>query len=56
MAIIWRERTDRYSELRSAQTKKLLTTGKAKIEMSYFGGQESLGSDKFGLHFQRASG
>ncbi|MDA2962927.1 MAG: hypothetical protein O3A27_04120 [Actinomycetota bacterium] len=38
MANISRERTDRYSKLRSAQTKKLLTTGKAKIEMSYIGG------------------
>ena len=38
MANIWRERTDRYSELRSAKTKELRITGKAKIEMSYIGG------------------
>ena len=44
MAHIWRERTDRYSELRSAKTKtktktnELRATGKKKIEMSYIGG------------------
>ena len=38
MAEIWRERTDRYSELRSAKTKELRATGKKKIEMSYIGG------------------
>jgi GTP 3',8-cyclase len=38
MAQIWRERTDRYSELRSAKTRELQATGKKKIEMSYIGG------------------
>ena len=38
MAHIWRERTDRYSELRSAKTSELHATGKKKIEMSYIGG------------------
>ncbi len=38
MAGIWRERTDRYSELRSATTSQLGTTDKKKIEMSYIGG------------------
>lgn len=38
MAHIWRERTDRYSELRSAKTRELRATGKTKIEMSYIGG------------------
>ena len=38
MAHIWRERTDRYSELRSAKTTELQATGKTKIEMSYIGG------------------
>ena len=38
MINIWRERTDRYSELRSAKTKELRATGKSKIEMSYIGG------------------
>jgi cyclic pyranopterin phosphate synthase len=38
MAHIWQERTDRYSELRSAQTGALRATGKRKIEMSYIGG------------------
>lgn len=38
MAHIWRERTDRYSELRSAKTRELRATGKKKIEMSYIGG------------------
>jgi cyclic pyranopterin phosphate synthase len=38
MINIWRERTDRYSELRSAKTKELRETGKSKIEMSYIGG------------------
>lgn len=37
MAHIWRERTDRYSDLRSANTGGLRTGGK-KIEMSYIGG------------------
>jgi cyclic pyranopterin phosphate synthase len=38
MAHIWRERTDRYSDLRGAKTNELRTTGKKKIEMSYIGG------------------
>jgi cyclic pyranopterin phosphate synthase len=38
MAQIWRERTDRYSELRSAGTSELVETGEKKIEMSYIGG------------------
>jgi cyclic pyranopterin phosphate synthase len=38
MAQIWAERTDRYSELRSAQSGELTATGKKKIEMSYIGG------------------
>jgi cyclic pyranopterin phosphate synthase len=38
MAQIWRERTDRYSALRSAKTRELQATGKKKIEMSYIGG------------------
>jgi len=38
MAGIWRERTDRYSELRTATTSQLGTTDKKKIEMSYIGG------------------
>jgi GTP 3',8-cyclase len=38
MAQIWRERTDRYSELRSAKTNELRATGRKKIEMSYIGG------------------
>jgi cyclic pyranopterin phosphate synthase len=38
MAHIWRERTDRYSELRGAKTNELRATGKKKIEMSYIGG------------------
>lgn len=38
MAHIWRERTDRYSDLRSAKTNELRATGKKKIEMSYIGG------------------
>ena len=38
MINIWRERTDRYSELRTAKTRELRITGKAKIEMSYIGG------------------
>jgi len=37
MALIWRERVDRYSELRSANTGELRSTGK-RIEMSYIGG------------------
>ena len=38
MTHIWRERTDRYSELRSTKSQELRATGKAKIEMSYIGG------------------
>ena len=38
MAHIWRERTDRYSELRSSKTRQLRATGAKKIEMSYIGG------------------
>jgi cyclic pyranopterin phosphate synthase len=38
MAHIWRERTDRYSELRSSKTRELRMTGKKRIEMSYIGG------------------
>ena len=38
MAHIWRERTDRYSELRSAKSQELHAKGKQKIEMSYIGG------------------
>jgi GTP 3',8-cyclase len=38
MAHIWRERTDRYSDLRTAKTDELRATGKKKIEMSYIGG------------------
>jgi len=38
MAHIWRERTDRYSELRSSKTRELRLSGKKKIEMSYIGG------------------
>ena len=37
MAHIWRERTDRYSEVRSAST-GVLASGRKKIEMSYIGG------------------
>src|SRR5690554_2785884 len=37
MAQVWRARTDRYSELRSANTGTLRPTGK-RIEMSYIGG------------------
>jgi cyclic pyranopterin phosphate synthase len=37
MALIWRNRTDRYSELRSASTAGLRSSGK-KVEMSYIGG------------------
>jgi len=37
LAHLWRQRADRYSELRSANTKKTNSTGK-KIEMSYIGG------------------
>ena len=35
---IWRERTDRYSELRGTKTGELRAGGKKKIEMSYIGG------------------
>ena len=38
MAKIWRERTDRYSELRSAKARDLPATGEKKVEMSYIGG------------------
>jgi cyclic pyranopterin phosphate synthase len=38
MAHIWRERADRYSELRGARTDELRAAGKNKIEMSYIGG------------------
>jgi len=38
MASIWRQRTDRYSELRSARTSEVRATDKKKIEMSYIGG------------------
>ncbi len=38
MAHIWRERTDRYSDLRTAATSDLRATGEKKIEMSYIGG------------------
>jgi cyclic pyranopterin phosphate synthase len=38
MAHIWRERTDRYSDLRTAETSRIRATGKKKIEMSYIGG------------------
>ncbi|MEP7370288.1 MAG: GTP 3',8-cyclase MoaA [Dermatophilaceae bacterium] len=38
LASIWRERTDAYSELRSAKTRELQATGQKKIEMSYIGG------------------
>ncbi len=37
MARIWRARTDRYSEVRSANTDEIRPTGK-RIEMSYIGG------------------
>ena len=38
MGNIWRERTDRYSQLRSVNSRELRATGKSKIEMSYIGG------------------
>jgi cyclic pyranopterin phosphate synthase len=38
MAQIWAQRTDRYSELRSAKSSELTALGKKKIEMSYIGG------------------
>jgi cyclic pyranopterin phosphate synthase len=38
MAGIWAQRSDRYSELRSAQTGELSAAGRKKIEMSYIGG------------------
>ena len=38
MAHIWRERNDRYSELRSSKTRELRASGAKKIEMSYIGG------------------
>ena len=37
MAVIWRRRTDRYSEIRSSLTEELRRTGK-HVEMSYIGG------------------
>ncbi|WP_349897464.1 GTP 3',8-cyclase MoaA [Parafrigoribacterium soli] len=37
MALIWRQRTDRYSELRGSNTGELRPTAK-RIEMSYIGG------------------
>jgi cyclic pyranopterin phosphate synthase len=37
MAIIWRRRTDRYSEIRSSLTEELRRSGK-HVEMSYIGG------------------
>jgi cyclic pyranopterin phosphate synthase len=38
MSQIWRARTDRYSELRSANSSEFVATDKKKIEMSYIGG------------------
>jgi cyclic pyranopterin phosphate synthase len=38
MGAIWRHRTDRASQLRSAQTGAVRSTGGKKIEMSYIGG------------------
>jgi len=38
MALIWRARSDRYSEIRGAATKGLPVLGGKKIEMSYIGG------------------
>ena len=38
MAHIWRERTDRYSDLRTAATSALHVSGQKKVEMSYIGG------------------
>jgi len=38
LAHIWAERTDNYSQLRSAQNTEPTATGKKKIEMSYIGG------------------
>jgi cyclic pyranopterin phosphate synthase len=38
MAHIWRERTDRYSELRGAKASEFGSTGEKRIEMSYIGG------------------
>lgn len=38
MAQLWAERTDNYSQRRSARTSELRATGKTKIEMSYIGG------------------
>jgi cyclic pyranopterin phosphate synthase len=37
MAAIWRDRTDRYSEVRSSLTEDLRRTGQ-HVEMSYIGG------------------
>jgi cyclic pyranopterin phosphate synthase len=38
MGAIWRQRTDRASQLRSAQTGAVRSSGRKKIEMSYIGG------------------
>ena len=38
MGTIWRQRTDRASQLRSAQTGAVRSSGRKKIEMSYIGG------------------
>ncbi len=38
MAQIWRERADRYSELRSAKSSHLQEAGEKRVEMSYIGG------------------
>jgi cyclic pyranopterin phosphate synthase len=38
MGSIWRQRTDRASQLRSAQTGAVRSSGGKKIEMSYIGG------------------
>jgi cyclic pyranopterin phosphate synthase len=38
MGSIWRQRTDRASQLRSAQTGAVRSSGRKKIEMSYIGG------------------
>ena len=38
MGAIWRQRSDRASQLRSAQTGAVRSSGRKKIEMSYIGG------------------
>ncbi|MEP7191910.1 MAG: GTP 3',8-cyclase MoaA [Actinomycetota bacterium] len=38
MAHVWRERSDRYSDLRSAKASELRASGEKKVEMSYIGG------------------